>query len=199
MFHPRRITPPAVQPVSLADAKWHLRYEDTDQDTRIEALIAAAVRHLDGWAGTLRRCLIDQVWERPLACFPPGHCIILPFPDCKNIAMRWTDVSGVEQPLTTLPFIGDPVETGKGTLVQIGKDFTRPALADLVVPVIVRFTAGYGATPADVPEPIRGVILEMVADAFRFRETAMLGPASALPIFATAARRLGDFRFGVTL
>lgn len=193
MFHPRLITPPATLPVTLAEARTHVRYEDSDQDALLTAQIGAAVAHLDGWSGVLGRCLITQVWEQPLAGWPACGIITLPFPDCTSVQAHWTDAVGDEQALTSTPF-DSPVEAIRGTAVRLATDFSAPALADILAPLAVRFTAGYGTAADDVPPALRQAILLIVGDLFRFRETAGGGTISALPVYATVSALLAPYR-----
>lgn len=193
MFHPRLITPPAAMPVSLAEARAHVRYEDADQDALLTAQITAAVAHLDGWSGVLGRCLISQVWEWPLDGWPACGVITLPFPDCTNVQATWTDAAGVVQALTSDPFDA-PVEAIRGTAVRLKTSFTGPALGDGLAPLAVRFSAGYGASGANVPAALRQAILLLVGDMFRFRETAATGNVSALPVYPTVSALLTPYR-----
>jgi len=64
MYAPIRTTPPATLPVSLTEAKLHLRVDHDDEDLLIEGLIGAATDHLDGWTGILGRCLEEQEWRQ---------------------------------------------------------------------------------------------------------------------------------------
>ncbi len=52
------LTPPAVEPVTLAEAKAYLRVEHGDDDDVIAALIAAARSHVEAQT---RRVLITQI------------------------------------------------------------------------------------------------------------------------------------------
>ena len=61
------ITPPALEPVALADAKAHLRLDTDDDDELITAAIAAARVHVEAMT---RRCLIEQGWRVYLDRWP---------------------------------------------------------------------------------------------------------------------------------
>lgn len=74
---PVLVTPPALQLVTLDEAKLHCRVDHADDDTLIAGYIAAAVGHLDGWTGVLGRCIMPQTW-RVSAC---AGDVVLPMPD----------------------------------------------------------------------------------------------------------------------
>ena len=61
------ITPPAVEPVTLADAKAHLKVDTTDDDALITALITAARARAEWHTG---RALITQSWTLWLDAWP---------------------------------------------------------------------------------------------------------------------------------
>jgi uncharacterized phiE125 gp8 family phage protein len=67
-------TPPSVEPLSLLEAKAHLRVPHTDDDTYISTLITSARRRVELRTG-LR--LITQGWSQFLDCWPPFGTIEL--------------------------------------------------------------------------------------------------------------------------
>jgi uncharacterized phiE125 gp8 family phage protein len=60
-------TQPTVEPITLAEAKLHLRVDDTDSDDLITSLISSARQKVEAFT---RRSLITQtitaVWDRPV-------------------------------------------------------------------------------------------------------------------------------------
>uniref|UniRef100_UPI002AFFC390 head-tail connector protein n=1 Tax=Hoeflea sp. TaxID=1940281 RepID=UPI002AFFC390 len=76
MHRPVLVTPPAILPVSLAEARLHLRVDEDADDTLITSLIGAAVDHLDGWTGILGQCLVEQEWRQDFDAF--ASCLSLP-------------------------------------------------------------------------------------------------------------------------
>jgi hypothetical protein len=75
---PVLVTPPTSSPVTLAEAKLHCRVDHADEDTLIDALIAAAVGYLDGWRGVLGRAIMPQTWSVAVDC---AGRYVLPMPD----------------------------------------------------------------------------------------------------------------------
>lgn len=192
VFPPRRIVAPAVLPVSLGEAKAHLRYEDDDQDALIEAQIKSAVGWLDGYSGILGRCLIHQRWELPLIGW--GGIIGLPFPDCSDVVVSYRDPAGAWQ-LVPDADLTEPVEMHGGTIVSYLPTFSPPALANTLAPAIkVSFKAGFGPAPEDVPPALREAILIMVGDWFRNRETAAFGTINPVPVVANARALIAPWR-----
>jgi hypothetical protein len=63
----RLVTAPETEPVSVAEAKAHLRLDADDDDATVAALIQAARQHVEK---TCRRGLVTQTWELVLERFP---------------------------------------------------------------------------------------------------------------------------------
>ena len=64
------ITPPALEPISLQEAKAHLRVDFGDDDDYISALITAARDFAEGFT---RRAFLTQSWLLALDHFPGAH------------------------------------------------------------------------------------------------------------------------------
>src|SRR4051794_4197557 len=62
-----QITPPSVEPVTLAEAKLHCKVDFTDDDALITSLIAAARMVCET---RLRQALVTQTWVLYLDSFP---------------------------------------------------------------------------------------------------------------------------------
>lgn len=177
----KRVSPPTVEPVSLAEAKAWLRYDDSDQDTLINSLIATATAWLDGWDGILGRCLIEQQWRFMPAALPSCGRLRLPFPDCSAVTIEAAESES--GPFATVAglTVGEPWNCGGGAEVTL--DGLGNVSAALKV-FRVSFKTGFGPAVTDVPASLREAIKVKVADGFRFRESAVQGASNALQVAA---------------
>ena len=69
-----RIAAPVAEPVTLSEAKAHLRVSDTAEDTLITGLIKAAREEVEETTGL---ALITQDWRLYLDCWPPSGIVRL--------------------------------------------------------------------------------------------------------------------------
>lgn len=146
------LIPPVAAPVSLEDAKAHLRVppDEDAEDLLIGRLIAAAVQHLDGYRGILGRCLVTQTWRAEITRL--GERIALPFPDIEIQTAEFTDAPGA-------------------LVWTWHESLAAPALIPAGGwgrPVAVTFAAGFGG-PEAVPEPLKLAILMLVDHWFNNR------------------------------
>jgi uncharacterized phiE125 gp8 family phage protein len=90
------ITAPKTEPISLVEAKLHLRVTTNDDDTLISSLIKAARQSAENFTN---RALASQVLELILDDFPEKE-IILPKPPVETVtSIKYTDCEGVESTL----------------------------------------------------------------------------------------------------
>lgn len=165
---------PALLPLTRAEAKAHCRVDHDDEDDLIDALIKAAVDHLDGYRGVLGRCLIDQTWTAQAVAWP-GR-MVLPFPDCKNVVISYRDSTGEAE---TVPAASYETIQGAGrTQLHMLSAFDYPGLFnDTSVPVTVQFVAGYGVDPADIPSNIHQALRLLIAHWYDHRQSVVIGAA----------------------
>lgn len=191
---PALVTPPSGDIVSLAEAKQHLRVDHDLDDSVIEALLAAAVGHLDGYTGILGRCLLTQVWR------DVGHR----WPASRILPLRLSPVTAIVS-VTARDSDGTVVTLAAGTdyrlisglsynpFIFLERDAVLPSLANEPDALAVTYTAGYGAASA-VPPAIRHAILLMVGDMYRFTESAGPGQMASVPMSTTVERLLAPYR-----
>jgi len=92
------ILAPTAEPVSLSEAKAHLRAEDADDDALIEAQVAAARRYVEDYT---KQILVGRTLRADLDCFP-GGVIELPVGPVREVAsIVYLDSSGDSQTLAT--------------------------------------------------------------------------------------------------
>lgn len=178
---PARVTPPALMPVSVAEAKRHCRIDFDDDDAFVAALIEAAVAHLDGWSGVLGRCLVNQQWRQVTCALM--RTIRLPFPDVSSVVISYVDADDVTHTLEAEDY--ELLHDQRASLVRLRPSFAAPALADRGDAVQITVTAGYGATAADVPAAIRTAILMLVGHFYNNRE-AVGEPMAEVPLSVMA-------------
>lgn len=179
MIKPTRITAPAVLPVSVEEAKSHGWIDHPDDDVLLGLLVGAAVDHLDGYPGILGRALIHQTWEQKFRGWQSQFT--LPMPMCSDVSVQYLDLAGDTQ--TVALALLEVTERHTGTVVRIKEGFVANTLeSDTTYPVTIRFTAGYGSAPSDVPADIRLAILRLVKHLYDRREETTEKTLSALPM-----------------
>lgn len=162
------ITPPAVEPVTLDDAKLHLKVDTSDDDALIARLITAARARAEWHTG---RALNTQSWILWLDSWPECGVIEIPLPPLQNVASVTT--YALDDSTTAL----DPATYQ----VDMASAPARLTLRSTVLPpdnlraidsVAVAFTAGYGDAADDVPAGFRAAILELIAFLYEHRGEA---------------------------
>ncbi|MFG1417021.1 head-tail connector protein [Xanthobacter sp. V0B-10] len=184
MLAPVRVTAPPEAPVSLAQAKAHLRVDHDDDDLYIAALIDAAAAHLDGWSGILGRALVTQAWRQDYCGFPAGGKLRLPLAPVLSVeSIAYRDAAEAVQVLDADAYSG-VLADGLGPYVRLAHR-SWPATERREDAVSVTFTAGYGG-PADVPAAIRHAMLLLVGHWYDAREAASGTVMTELPLGVSA-------------
>ena len=145
---------PAVEPISVADAKAHMRVDDATEDVLISSLILTSRLHIEGRSGPGAYYADLETGSRQMA--EDGSRAIA------------TPSGSVVSSVTVLAADGTPtvlspdayVLEGQGIpprLVRTGSLWPVPGRA--AAGIEIAFTAGFGSAVSDVPEPIRASAL----------------------------------------
>jgi uncharacterized phiE125 gp8 family phage protein len=213
-----QVTPPAIEPISLATAKTHLRVSpsDTSQDAYITALITAARQRAEK---ECNRAFITQTWKLNLDFFPwYGDAYKRPNIGSTSIYAitmgLWSESMTVRLPvphalsIISIEYI-DPNTTELITLdpstYLVDLD-TEPArlcptpgnywpYPQLYRPnsVQITYTCGYGPEASDVPLAICQAMLMLISHWFWNRDAVVQGQYAPLPLAVDCL--LGDYKF----
>lgn len=172
-----RVTPPAVEPVTLAEAKAHCRVDTADDDTYISTLVATARAYVEDM---LDISLITTVWEARYDCFPLWE-ITLPRPpmQASGVVVTYRDESGTTRTLAGGEYQIDNFTTPGRIYPNYAGNW--PAVRGDENSVVVRFSSGYGATAASVPNIIDHAILLLVAHWYETRQPVAQGMQMPIP------------------
>lgn len=167
------ITPAAAYPVTLTEARAHLRIDDTAEDTLITTLITMATDYAELRMG---RAIINQTWGQYLDEFPSEDYIEVKFPPLSSVThVKYYDTSNVLQTLSSSDYEVDTIsEPG---IIRLVPTASWPGTYDKLNAVIITFIAGYGAASTNVPELIRGAIKLLISHFFENREAINVGVA----------------------
>jgi uncharacterized phiE125 gp8 family phage protein len=203
------VTPPATEPISLVEAKAHLRVDHNDDDATIAFLITVARQYVDAVSGWLGRALVAQTWDLVFDAFPipqasccgpvtpsgmPSAAIEMPWPPLQSVtSVKYIDTAGVETTLAATEYMVDTI-SDPGWLIPIS---AWPATKNVANAVMIRFVAGYGPTAADVPAPVRHALLLLIGHWYENREQVIAqyeGNATTLPLPFGVDALLSSFR-----
>ena len=156
------ITKPAVEPVTLAGAKSHLRVDNTDEDVIVSELIVAARQYLEQICG-LR--LITQSWRQYEDWWPSSHILNLDLRPVKSVqAITIYDADGAPSVILSADYQVDIVSQTARIHMPGGVSTSQ-----VMNGIEVDFTVGFGDTGVDVPDTLKRAILLLVAHWYEFR------------------------------
>lgn len=176
-------TAPGTEPVTLAEAKLHLRVDAdlTADDTLITLLIGAARRYAEMYCN---RSLITQRWRLVIDSFPgpsmigvpfgipytlPGHAILLERGRVQSVdGITYTAMDGNEATMPITDWVAETASPIARVTPRFGKIWPIPL--PQIGAVKVDFTAGYGDTSAAIPEGIKHWILLRTGTLYENRE-----------------------------
>lgn len=176
------VSPPAVEPVSLADAKAFLKVDSAQDDSLINTLIASARRSAEEYT---KRAFITQTWRLTMDGFsdltadardmaPPGFVrsadgIELPRQPIQSVeSIKTTDSANIQTTVAAAVYQFD--RDGGRLFLNDGYDWPTDLRDMAAVEIVLK--AGYGDTGTAVPEPIRQAILLHVLALYENRQCA---------------------------
>lgn len=175
----RLITAPAVEPVTLTEAKLHLRVDHTDDDLLIAGLITAAREYCETWTA---RAFVQQTWELVIDEFPsePDSGIVLPKPPLQSVtSVVYDDTGGIEQTVGTIDYEVDTASEPGWVVPSLSG---WPSTFEGINAVRIRFVAGYAPgtnSPIDyaanVPASIKAAIKLHLGQLYENREDMIVG------------------------
>lgn len=191
------VTEPTVLPVSLVEAKVHLRMEGEEEDAAIVGLISAATRYIER---RLDISLVDTEWEMRLDRWPAGM-IHLPVGNfTKTRERQRVRVLHASTDPNAPPVVADPDHPGlaiepdwrlESDLTEFDPDEyfvarTRrppyispksswPSTVDRPGAIVVRWWAGFGGDAKGTPQTLKAALLQLVGGWFMHRESILIG------------------------
>lgn len=184
----RRTVAPAVEPVTLAEAKAHCKIDASDEDAYITALITAAREMVCTLTG---RSLINETWTATLDAWPAVDALhdwwdgvregpisqlaasYVELTKAPNVAITSVNLLDEDNAATlwaaTGYYLVDNHGYGRLTLRR-GQVWPIP-LRDAGA-IVITFTAGYGASAASVPFALKHAIMLLVSHWFENRMPA---------------------------
>lgn len=172
-----RVVDPVVEPVTLTEAKNHLKVDDEGSpahpdDDLIENLITASREWCEAYTG---RSFIEQTWRVTLDEFPKE--IVLPRPPLMDVeSIQYIDLSGNTQTVSTSVYRVDL----DGSRITLEDTQSWPDTLNVSNAVTIRFRSGYdsGSSPQDaskVPSSIKAAILLMLGSLYEHRQEVLTG------------------------
>ena len=165
-------TGPAVEPISTAQAKTHLRITHSDDDTYIDTLIATAREYCERFTW---RKLISQTWKMFLTDWPDGDVIQIPFGELQSVThLKYKDTDGDQTTWGAANYIVD-TDSALGRIV-LAYSITWPT-TELYPsnPIEIQFVCGYGDAGSDLPAPLIQAMKILIADYYENRENSVVG------------------------
>jgi uncharacterized phiE125 gp8 family phage protein len=170
------ITPPATDPITLAEAVAHLRVVGADDNTYITSLIVAARQAAENITG---RALMPQTLERALDCFhEPGamrnpYRLMIPRPPLTSItSIKYLNDAGVLTTMDAADYVLDDHSEPARLTPAYGTCW--PSTYDQANAVLIRYVAGYANADA-VPQEIKAWMLLRIGMLYENRESVAVG------------------------
>ncbi len=165
---------PAIEPISVAEAKAHLRIDGDSEDVLLGSLILTSRLHIEAALGL---ALIAQGWRLVLDRWPKGGELRIPLRPIAAVSeIRVLDTEGTPSVVAAAGYIADG-ESSPPRIVATASGLPQPGR--IASGIEIDLVAGYGASAEDVPAPIRHALLLLVAHWYEHRDPVEIGSSGA--------------------
>ena len=194
-----RATGPAVEPLTVAEAKLHLRVDISDDDAYIGTLITAAREWVENY---LDRTLITTQLILRAAEFPTEELELARPPmatagTATAVVITYTLADTTTATLSTALYRVDRTSAPGNVAPVINGTWPSDVIEDANA-VAVTYWAGYGPTSASVPATIRHACLMLIGHWYDRRSAVLTGTISKPLEFAVesllASNNWGQYR-----
>lgn len=156
-------TAPTIEPISLDEAKNHLKVDSADDNVLITALITTARQLAER---ETKRAFITHIWQMYLDTAPAE--IEIPKPPLQSVvAITVIDDAGAETVVNSSYYDVDASQNSPGR-VKLKSGCVWPTHRNFAS-FIIEFKAGYGDAATDVPEALKQVILQLLSHLYENR------------------------------
>ena len=163
------ITPASTYPVSLTEAKSHLKVDTTADDTYITSIIKAATQLSEEYTN---RFFIDTIIDQTCSDFAQLQTLF----KSKVSAVAHVKYYDSDNSLQTLSAtIYDTQLQYEPSQIQLADDKSFPEITKRNDAVVARYTVGYGSAASDVPEIIKQAILLTLGNWYENRMSVITG------------------------
>lgn len=167
---------PAAEPLTVAEAKAHLRVDGSADDVLIGSLILTSRLHVEAALGL---ALISQGWKLVLDTWPKAGDVLLPlWPIIEIGEVRVLAADGASAVVDPDAYIVD-IASRPCRIIRCGM---LPAPGRIRGGIEIDLTTGFGDSAGDVPATIRQALLLLVAHWYERRDPLEIGaPETRIP------------------
>jgi uncharacterized phiE125 gp8 family phage protein len=166
-------TSPTTEPISLAEAKLHLRVDHSTDDDLITDLIKVAREWCEAYEG---RAYMTQTITAYMDRFC-GDVIALPHPPLLDVSsVKYQDVGDTQQTLSTSIYNVDTTAEPGRIILAYSKTWPTTLPEENAIEIV--YTAGYNETADntdDVPSRVKSAIKLIVGHLYENRENSIVG------------------------
>jgi uncharacterized phiE125 gp8 family phage protein len=171
------VTSATGEPITLAEAKEHLRVNTTDNDDYITNLITVARQRVEE---ITNRKLMPQTWKVYYDAWPSSgdnyDHIDLPYPPLSTVpstGIVYTNSDGDSTTFSSTAWASDTVSEPGRVVLEYDDDWPTETLHNRN-PIAIEFQCGYSGSTA-VPERIKQAIKIILAELYEQREISVVG------------------------
>lgn len=166
--------PPDVEPISLDEAKAHLRVDTSEDDELISSLITAAREFAEGFQN---RSYTTQTWDLWLDHWPSKGYISTPRPPLQYISsIKCYSPDNTEYTINPADYFADSKSEPGRVILAYGKCWP-PVELRRANGIVVTFVGGYGE-PTQVPKKMLLAMKLLIGFWYENREAAVTGAVS---------------------
>lgn len=157
---------PAIEPISLTEAKNFMRIDETDGDVLINSLITAARIYIETTMGLI---MTTESWSYYIDKWPNNSVIYLPLSPIQSVDEIRIHTSSASYEI--LPVEDYETDTHSNhPRIKILNRMIGSAMGHSMNQIEMQFTSGFGDTMNEVPADLKQAMLLLVSHWFEQRE-----------------------------